>query len=1325
MQLRMRLALVGALLATGAVLGGEAPSLHPYPLYPFEPHPGRSGFGTPEIDSLLARYERTKGTDAAAAVLREISSESFFWGHPQFLPYPGSVEHVRHHLVRYLPPYPRYNHHTLARNFVLKDHPSTRERCVDHHEPVYYHTQWGRRIETSGRRGPFRVYPWRPGESLALDLGRLEPRMMYAIRVVGAVAEDVQRPLDVQHIFRLEINDRPDGRESTYILRGRASDNFYEVVNLMFHCIDDRELRARVTLLPESDGALLAYNVDVHNVFGECARRAGKKEATLSRGGPRAAPVEDADGRVRRDDALWHSLPPINIHFDNRGGRSVSGGFDFVRYGKDQDRPFRISKGETHYTWRDLAEHRELPGTGDRGYGVRRGDTIHSFTGYAAFQRYQAVGRRLAGLCEEYEGGNPQAGRDAAFLLARLVYQYPAVKPNNCLEFAAGGQPRHPLRRYGPGSDAPGGWSGFEPHQLARYYDRLFPLIEGNEELAAAVGRHVPWVRSSDDLRFLFDVYAVQYAANEILHWRFFYDHGTAEMLVGLAVIQNDNEISEPWMEFIFTRGWEYPQTIAGLVDNVVTNTTRDGASNIGSAFYATPAGLAAAKLTEDYIAHGGLARYALLADFERFPKSEAGRTFDRAITIAAGHNIGIGDVGGPSTRFGRVKTPDPSQRSRILPDWAAVLEGGTQHDDFRFRRAAAVTLAVGAGHAHADTLDLRMCAHGSIMSGDLGQRPNYGRPRHQRSYVHNVVEVDGTGTARGDWDGYAWIRSFFPAEGAQYLLAESSPPSSHPNVELFRRHVAMVNVDEGSGEDRSTDPSDPDVVTPSTYLVDMFRVSGGRRHTYCFHGCADEGFSINARNKRFLAEDGSSPEERYMSAFRYERYFRDEVSGMDRSRWAPQQEFDPDRDRQWAADPAGEVVQATWRLDRPCERRMLGGGGGAVTTPRKHMRLHLFDQSGARILHGIVVDKQDAAASCLTRRHTSGRCIFVQRDHDEEADAVFVALWEPYAGEPFIAGRRLLEVAGNESDARRATAVEVLTTDGQRHVTFTDGRPGSRRRVEGGITVASEYAFVGSDATGLRHVAMVGGDLLDAGRIRIEAPAREHRGRVVEIDLQRRRLRVRGLPGWKHLRGGHLECGNDEHLTTLQVSAVEPEEDGTVTLACREGLEIMRARVIAADRDAGIVTTNIAMLRRRGRDAGLVATGEDLEKRWRVRFLGGDRHEGFRFRLEGAPVTPADFPVMGRFSVWELGVGDTVSFKTGVSLRRTEPGVWSVQATAPFRVALGGDIEASTDGRTWKAVPTGELLGPGAGMPVRFSLRTRSGPGSSPLPATTRDGSG
>lgn len=32
----------------------------------------------------------------------------------------------------------------------------------------------------------------------------------------------------------------------------------------------------------------------------------------------------------------------------------------------------------------------------------------------------------------------------------------------------------------------------------------------------------------------------------------------------------------------------------------------------------------------------------------------------------------------------------------------------------------------------------------------------------------------------------------------------------------------------------------------PEHYVLDVFRVSGGQMHTYCFHGCTDDEFKVN-----------------------------------------------------------------------------------------------------------------------------------------------------------------------------------------------------------------------------------------------------------------------------------------------------------------------------------------------------------------------------------------------------------------------------------------------------------------------------------------------
>ncbi len=555
--------------------------MQPYPLFPFEPVPGRSGFGTfstrqqvqawelaresggEEAGELLKGLEvgtrhtlykaaREAGDDAKAKeILISLSnSDSFFWGHPQFLAYPDSIEQVRLETQRYNPPYPVYNHNTLVKNFILKTLPATKDACESITTPVYWHAQHGDRIAANKKRGPFSVYPWKPGKSIRLNIGKLDPRSTYAVRVIATLL-----PADAaaykQTVFELTVNDKPDGSDSTYILRGRACDNFYEVVNLMFHGAADREFVATLRMLDESDSAVLyAYNIDVHNVFGECANRPGKIRATLTESGPSAGPVADESARVARDRDLWYSLPPLNVSHDNRKGRQqASGGF---AYKHEWDRPWRMYKGKSDapadtYTWEDLAARKPLPGVGDCGYGVKTAaGAYRSAIGHAVFERYRLAGRTLRDLSDKYQKGDLQAGRDGAFLLARLAYQLPAIKPLNALIQANKGTPESPFRRYGPGSDAPSGWEATELRRLVMYYDQLFYYIDGNEELAAAIGRYIPWVRTPRDLKYLYDVYILQYTANEMLHHRYFYDHELAEMVIAVAVAENDNAITKP-----------------------------------------------------------------------------------------------------------------------------------------------------------------------------------------------------------------------------------------------------------------------------------------------------------------------------------------------------------------------------------------------------------------------------------------------------------------------------------------------------------------------------------------------------------------------------------------------------------------------------------------------------------------------------------------------------------------------------------------------------------------------------------------------------------
>jgi hypothetical protein len=120
-------------------------------------------------------------------------------------------------------------------------------------------------------------------------------------------------------------------------------------------------------------------------------------------------------------------------------------------------------------------------------------------------------------------------------------------------------------------------------------------------------------------------------------------------------------------------------------------------------------------------------------------------------------------------------------------------------------------------------------------------------------------------------------------------------------------------------------------VTLPASYVMDVFRVAGGKRHTYCFHGGVDDGFTANVKNKAFLKEDGESEDAKYLQRFRYERFYREEVSDLHLQN---QQAFVPERDRQWAAEVDGDTLVADWTLCPLAEKKMLGGKGAATRLP-------------------------------------------------------------------------------------------------------------------------------------------------------------------------------------------------------------------------------------------------------------------------------------------------------------------------------------------------------------------------------------------------------
>jgi len=1316
--------------------------MHPYPLWPSKPVAGWPGVAVDDKTT----FEKLKGLGMGLAT----------YGQPEFLAYPGAVHHVRHVYQRRITPYPLYNQHTLVKNFILHQMPAHAARCVDFAEPVYYTPNTAPRLRTSKNRPVVKALPWKTGATIRLDLGVL-PRSVYTLRpiVAAPAATKTQPPTLVR--FRLRVNDDPANKNvlREYTLHARVLDNFYAVQEFMFRSPGDgRRLTAELQCLDAGPGLLL-HNIDLHDHLAQLPKRRLKTRTSFDGLLPADSKAREALWAKNRqanpeawaalqkqtrtvaeqhtlDDAIWRqSMPPPNTHLVGNSyylQRAKPLPMRFMHVGAGQPGPLYVHapKGELFVEAgkpfgrvftekpKDLAVQSVKV---EPGWQLDAAAVADLFASGIATTSNAGLNPRAKPVLEPWvKFGHRPAAREAALRLIRFAWHAPLMNPKHALAYVAGfeGLERGLIFH-----------RGLQPTlESLRYYDLLYEFIATDAELARAVGRHLPWVKTPADVVTLIDTHLVQDFANRLLHYRQYSDAQVDDVLF-LVRLANHHPDTRPWMEFIFTNSRQFPLAQGGLTDPFVTDSTRDGAADRGSFAMglALPAGFkptlgnrpSLASSFEAYLKSGGDAAFDINSR-TRHPVRWQLPYFLLEGSIAGRINPGIGADGGPAEPYGRfTDTPEARQlialgwqlhrdprfahelvhqfghgketdadwraitqaaarqprdaylanRSRVLSQWSGILEDGPVHDDFRFRRAAAVRVGAAYGYfAHRDTLDLRLFAFGLTMSGDFNQQQGYGWPPQRTTRLHNVVEVDGQ-----NWRGHAWVRGLLDAPGSQYLSAEAPAPHDLPQVKFFRRQVAMIETHPGKPSAKTEPRTDAGIALPGGYVVDVFRVSGGKQHVYNFHGCVDDQFTVNAANRQL---PNVPAEVDYLAPYRPAVIPKD-------LKLAPPGGFPlntpPDY---WAGTVTGEHLTATWRLRREAEQRMLGNHA-ALTAPRKFIRLQLLGQKGNRVLHGIARGKDGNGFY--------GRCLHTVREANE---SVFTAVIETFAGEPSITAIRLLAIANNEADARRATAIEVQTRRGRRDVVFADGRSERVRQLPK-MKIAAEYALVSRDAKGLQHAVLHAGTLLDCGELKIEPERAAYTAVIESADYDKRTFVVTGqLPAY--LAGQFFEAGNNDHRTSVEIAKLAPAGGKTV-VTTRKSLELMRAHSSELNGAAGTMRGNIAKLRLRGRDAGLTATNAEGSKSWRARY---DDTKGIQFTLspiektDGPVFRNADFPG-GYLRLWDTGPGDELTLRTSVALRRVEGAdtTYRLTATCPFKLTSAGKaIFVSADGKRWTPHP-------------------------------------
>jgi hypothetical protein len=505
---------------------------------------------------------------------------------------------------------------------------------------------------------------------------------------------------------------------------------------------------------------------------------------------------------------------------------------------------------------------------------------------------------------------------------------------------------------------------------------------------------------------------------------------------------------------------------------------------------------------------------------------------------------------------------------------------------------------------------------------------------------------------------------------------------------------VALIDVDEGRGS-RPLPPAQQQpraklpagVTTANSYVFDVFRVDAWQLHTYCFHGPVNDDLQWNvadAQPVEHRAARAEPPEQRrsvaaYLSPFKLMPELK-------------------------AAGTAPDVLEATWRLarDRVEGGRNLGlepsllGQSFEPAAPRKFTRLHLLGAGGA--------DAMKAEAVC-TQWGYHYSCLMVQRGAEQTAGGTaFVALVEPYVGEPVIQGRRLLPVQGALKGAAQPIAVEVKLAGGRTDICFADHEPSQPRAVPAaGLSVTGEFAYLSRDADGLRQAALSGGTALESPQVRLRLLASELTGRITRVDYADKAVWID--QHWPSGAAGRsIELGVPGHRTTYTVAAAAPDGAGT-RLTLTRGADYYRSVIQAVDPVAGTVRCAIDPMLQyaAGNRAGWVATNDDGSRTWRAEYVGKAT-----FKFTGAAVEAAAFGAANVLRLWEYGAGDTVRCATYASLRRTTPGTYAVESDDEVTVSLkAATLEVSADGTAWQAA--GRREGEWVTVAMRPGTRVRA----------------
>jgi hypothetical protein len=969
-----------------------------------------------------------------------------------------------------------------------------------------------------------------PQSDVKLQVQADLPRSIYAVFAIARTEAAFDKNKRPPAFFTLAVT-QPDGTKKSWTMPVTYLNTYEAVAQIYFPAYAAGHYAMAVSLDSKSEIPFLVDRLELRDALAGTARQAAKTRRML---------IDDEELRKIRA-AAGKKEPRYNA----------------ATYGRFN--PPVVWPADKALAPRTLAERRA---TAEKIWAALPDFNADTRDGEASDPYNWLIGHDRPGLVvdgariyQEYD--DPEVAWDAAVMLAALAERYPALDTRvqgTTTQFRLAPDPFGFTQ--GPGKFVYSGWAAFKWAELVTAYDQLFDAIKDNQELAGFLGTKIPWIKTPHDVIELIDTNLLQHGM-DAYHRRQLQGNDRAMALAPL--VQGVNEVSRRMLEDNLWSRVDLNIADAGsLDDQIFTAYSRDGVRYIGSSGYIGNELIEIAELLHRYVQDGGDPKYDLL-DAARYPHLARAQYAIDATNVAGGFPLIIGDS--RDLHVGRLNAAAPAYPSRVLGGFGvAILEDGQKETSAAMKRAVAVRTGLGVGHAQQDTLNLDITALGCRLAPDLGGREegqNRGRPNMRWNRVHNLVEVDEKNFENivpGSTTGATgWTRLFSPVPGSQAMI-NAARATSHPNVSLYERTTAMIDGPQESG------------LAP-IYVFDVFRVAGGKTHTYAFHGAESDDFQINTP----LAPATSADAIRYLDKYK---------EGTKREGWAP------------------GVLEATWRLRADMEKSWLDASDEKA---RRATKLTLFGQQGDGVFVGNAYSDH---------YHYDFPFLSVQKRGADGLQSTFVSLVETYAGQPFIASQRALKIAGNETDARAAAAVEVLLKNERCDILFADGRPEKVRSVEGGLTAAGAFAFYSEDGQGLRQMHLAGGTLLKKGDAGIAIERAEYSAPVASVDYGRRSLQVRDAIAPAALNGEVALLGNPRHVAEFNLAGGKALKTGA-EIQTVETPQFYQSEITQIDPKTGSVVCELEPTIMRSDPLfyeGATASNEAGDKFWKVHVVADER---------------------------------------------------------------------------------------------------------------------